>query len=50
MADFIKPMLYRHTYTPAGLSFELDAMARAVSEAAPAAYAARRAYLNHRLP
>lgn len=36
MADFIKPMLYRHTYTPAGLSFELDAMARAVSEAAPA--------------
>ena len=46
MADFIKPMLYRHTYTPAGLSFELDAMARAVSEAAPAAYAARRAYLR----
>ena len=46
MADFIKPMLYRHTFTPAGLSFELDAMARAVSEAAPAAYAARRAYLR----
>lgn len=26
-ADFIKPMLYRHTYTPAGMQYELDGMA-----------------------
>lgn len=26
-ADFIKPMLYRHTYTPAGMEYELDGMA-----------------------
>ncbi|MDE5908243.1 MAG: hypothetical protein K2H52_05820 [Lachnospiraceae bacterium] len=26
-ADFMKPMLYRHTYTPAGMQYELDGMA-----------------------
>lgn len=26
-ADFIKPMLYRYTYTPAGMQYELDGMA-----------------------
>ncbi len=26
-ADFIKPMLYRHTYTPAGMRYELEGMA-----------------------
>lgn len=30
MADFIKPMLYRLTNTPAGFEFELDAMAKAI--------------------
>lgn len=25
--DFIKPMLYRHTYTPAGMEYELEGMA-----------------------
>ena len=46
MADFVKPMLYRHTYTPAGLTFEMDAMARAISQDVPDAYEARRAYLG----
>lgn len=27
VADFIKPMLYRHTYTPAGMQYELEGMA-----------------------
>lgn len=31
MADFVKPMLYRLTETPAGIGFELRAMARALS-------------------
>ena len=30
--DFIKPMLYRHTYTPAGMEYELDGMAGKQSE------------------
>ena len=49
MADFIKPMLYRHTYTPAGFAFEIDAMARALSKEAPDAYEKRRTYLRQRI-
>lgn len=33
LADFIKPMLYRHTNTPAGFKFEISKMAEAVSTA-----------------
>lgn len=49
MADFIKPMLYRHTYTPAGFAFEIDAIARALSKDAPDAYEKRRAYLRRQI-
>lgn len=31
-ADFIKPMLYRFTYTPAGMQYELDGMAGEMAE------------------
>ena len=32
-ADFIKPMLYRQTFAPAGMGFEYDLLRRAVPEA-----------------
>lgn len=31
-ADFVKPMLYRYTYTPAGMKYELEGMAGEMSE------------------
>ncbi len=33
-ADFIKPMLYRQTFAPAGMGFEYDLLKKAVPEAA----------------
>ena len=33
-ADFIKPMLYRQTFAPAGMGFEYDLLRKAVPEAA----------------
>lgn len=47
MADFVKPMLYRYTYTPAGVYFELDAMAKALSGDDPHAFARRSGYLKN---
>lgn len=46
MADFVKPMLYRNTYTPAGIAFETDAMARAISGGSEELYRRRRAFLQ----
>lgn len=42
MADFVKPMLYRNTYTPAGIRFELDAAAKALNGENPGAFQQRK--------
>ena len=46
MSDFAKPMLYRNTYTPAGIFFELDAMAKALSGGNAQTFQRRRSFLQ----
>lgn len=45
-SDFIKPMLYRFTDTPAGVHFELRAMAEAISNGNPSMYQLRLDFLR----
>lgn len=47
IADFVKPMLYRFTDTPAGFRFELESMARAIST--PESHDKRRGFLTELL-
>lgn len=46
MADFAKPMLYRNTYTPAGIRYEIDTMSRALSSGTPGAFQKRKSFLE----
>lgn len=46
LSDFAKPMLYRFTDTPAGVHFELEAIAKALSGGDPVRYESRLAFLR----